>query len=250
VITIASKRILAISDIHGCLSELVQLLELNNYNPKEDQLILLGDYIDRGPESKRTITYIMELVKEGAVALRGNHDQMFLDFIFSNLPDKERHYLRNGGMTTLESYVGEDFFPENTAREHLYSAKQRIKKNNLEHAEFLSNLPYYYETENHLFVHAGIDPSLDDWKDTPDYDKIWIRHEFLDFDHCHNFTVVHGHSPTQYIRGKEDNSVFFGNKKIGIDGACAYGGRLNCLMIIGDSYKTTCISNEKKWEPS
>ncbi|MBN6205056.1 serine/threonine protein phosphatase [Ralstonia pickettii] len=245
VIIISHKRILAISDIHGCYNELVQLLELNNYNPKEDQLILLGDYIDRGPESKRTVTYIMQLVEEGAIALKGNHDQMFLEFIYSNNPNKERRYLINGGMTTLETYVGKDHFPENAAGEQLHSAKQLMKEDDREHLDFLSNLPYYFETENHLFVHAGIDPSLDDWKDTPDYDKTWIRHEFLEFDHPHNLTIVHGHSPTQYIRGKKDNSVYFGNKKIGIDGACAYGGRLNCLIITGDSYETTYISNKK-----
>lgn len=106
----SNKRILAISDIHGCYHELEQLLQLNHYNPKEDQLILLGDYIDRGPEPKRTVAYIMKLVEEGAIALRGNHDQMFLECIFSNNPDKERRYLINGGMDTIESYVGEDFF--------------------------------------------------------------------------------------------------------------------------------------------
>ncbi|WP_152656596.1 metallophosphoesterase family protein [Oceanobacillus sp. CFH 90083] len=243
--TIPNKRILAISDIHGCYQELVQLLKLNDYNPKDDQLILLGDYIDRGPESKRTVAYIMKLVEEGAIALRGNHDQMFLEFIFSDDPDKERRYLMNGGMTTLETYVGEDYFPDDAAGEHLHSARQLIKETDREHLAFLSNLPYYFETEKHLFVHAGIDPSLADWKNTPDYDKIWIRHEFLGFDHPHHFTVVHGHSPTQYIRGRKDNSIFFGNKKIGIDGACAYGGRLNCLIIMEDSYQTTYISNEK-----
>ncbi|MEK4300379.1 metallophosphoesterase family protein [Oceanobacillus sp. FSL W8-0428] len=245
MITISKKRILAISDIHGCYKELVELLQLNDYNPEEDQLILLGDYIDRGPESKQTVTYIMKLVDEGAIALRGNHDQMFIEFIFSNNPDKQRRYLINGGMTTLETYVGEDYFPNNAAEEHLHSAKQLIKEKDSEHLEFLSNLPYYYETEKHLFVHAGINPLLADWRDTPDYDKIWIRQEFLGVDHPYDFTVVHGHTPTQSIRGNKDNSIFFGNKKIDIDGACAYGGRLNCLIITGDSYQTNYISNEK-----
>lgn len=239
----SNKRILAISDIHGCYHELEQLLQLNHYNPKEDQLILLGDYIDRGPEPKRTVAYIMKLAEEGAIALRGNHDQMFLECIFSNNPDKERRYLINGGMDTIESYVGEDFFSCNTAGEHLQAAKEKIKEDDSEHLEFLSNLPYYYETENHLFIHAGIDPALDDWKETPDFDKIWIRQEFLGFDHPHDFTVVHGHTPTQYLHGKNDNSIFFGNKKIDIDGACAYGGRLNCLIITGDSYETTYINH-------
>ncbi|WP_179134489.1 metallophosphoesterase family protein [Oceanobacillus timonensis] len=240
----SNKRILAISDVHGCYQELVQLLQLNDYNPKEDQLILLGDYIDRGPEPKRTVAYMKELVEEGAIALRGNHDQMFLDFIRSEDADKEQLYLMNGGMTTLESYVGKEHFPKGITRADLFSVKQLIKENDRDHVEFLSNLPYYYETEEHLFIHAGIDPTLEDWKDTPDYDKIWIRYPFLAFDHPHDFTVVHGHTPTQGIRGEKDNSVFFGNKKIGIDGACAYGGRLNCLTITGGSYQTSYVEGE------
>ncbi|MFD1066600.1 metallophosphoesterase family protein [Oceanobacillus locisalsi] len=237
----SNKRILAISDVHGCYQELVELLQLNNYNPEEDQLILLGDYIDRGPEPKRTVAYIMELVEEGAIALRGNHDQMFLDFINSEDANKEQLYLMNGGMDTLKSYIGREHFPERVTRADLPSVREQIKENDRDHVEFLSNLPYYYETENHLFIHAGIDPTLDDWKDTPDYDKIWIRYPFLESDHPYNFTIVHGHTPTQFIRGEQDNRVFFGNKKIDIDGACAYGGRLNCLTITPDSYQTSHV---------
>lgn len=185
----------------------------------------------------------MKLVEYGAIAIRGNHDQMFLDFIYSDDPMEMELYLRNGGLSTLETYVGYEHFQYGPTKENLHAAKQFITENEKEHVEFLSNLPYYYETENHLFIHAGFDPSLSDWKQTPDYDKIWIRHEFLGFDHNYDFTVVHGHSPTQYIRGNNDNSVFFGNKKIGIDGACAYGGRLNCLVISEDSYTTTYINH-------
>lgn len=246
MITIFNKRILAISDIHGCYDELVKLLELNHYNAKEDQLVLLGDYVDRGPKSKQTVSYVMKLVEDGAVAIRGNHDQMFLEFMYSDDPLKVKRYLLNGGQSTLETYVGYEHFQDGPTEENLNAAKQFIKENEKEHLEFLANLPYYYETENYLFIHAGIDPSLTDWKETPEHDMIWIRHEFLGSNHNHDFTIVHGHSPSQYIRGNNDNSVFFGDKKIGIDGACAYGGRLNCLVITGDSSCTTTFINSNQ----
>lgn len=246
MILISNYRTLAISDIHGCYDELVELLKLTHYNPEEDQLILLGDYIDRGPKSRQTVAYIMKLVEEGAIAIRGNHDQMFLDFIDSNDPIKSERYLRNGGLSTLKTYVGYDRFQNGVTEENLYAAKQLIREKEIAHVAFLSNLPFYFQTEKHLFIHAGIDPSLADWKEMSDHDKIWIRHEFLGYDHNYDFTVVHGHSPTSYIRGNNDNSVLFGNKKIGIDGACAYGGRLNCLIITGNEYTTAHINKGDK----
>lgn len=237
----AEKRILAISDIHGCFDELVQLLDLCNYQSETDQLVLLGDYIDRGPESKRTVSYIMELVEKGAVALRGNHDQMFLDFLNHDDVKMIKRYLANGGISTLKNYVGPEHFQTGVTKDNLRAARQLIKKTASEHVAFLSALPYYYETDKHLFIHAGIDPTLTDWRETPQHDMIWIRQPFLFNDHQHDFTVVHGHSPTQYIRGSKDNSVLFGNKKISIDGACAYDGQINALMILEDSYQTVNI---------
>ncbi|WP_440897955.1 metallophosphoesterase family protein [Amphibacillus sp. Q70] len=237
----AEKRILAISDIHGCYNELVQLLELCNYQPETDQLILLGDYIDRGPESKQAVEYVIKLVEEGAVALRGNHDQMFLDFLSSDHLKMMKLYLANGGISTLKNYVGLEHFQAGVTEDSLKAAKQLIKKTASEHVAFLTALPYYYETDKHLFIHAGIDPSLTDWRETSPHDMIWIRQQFLYNDHPHDFTVVHGHSPTQYIRGKKDDGVLFGNKKISIDGACAYGGQLNALVILEDSYETVNV---------
>ncbi|MFS1518622.1 metallophosphoesterase [Bacillus sp. SCS-151] len=73
------KRILAISDVHGCNDEFLKLLDKANYNSETDQLILLGDYEDRGLKSKDVINQIIDLQNKGAISLRGNHDQMFLD---------------------------------------------------------------------------------------------------------------------------------------------------------------------------
>ncbi|MEH7524970.1 metallophosphoesterase family protein, partial [Bacillus sp. JJ1503] len=103
------KRTLVISDIHGCHDEFVKLLDITKYNPTEDQLILLGDYIDRGKDSKKVIDKVMELVSNGAIALRGNHDDWLLCFLSD--PEKTASYLAEGvgGFNTLISYLGLDY---------------------------------------------------------------------------------------------------------------------------------------------
>ncbi|GLO66284.1 metallophosphoesterase family protein [Oceanobacillus kimchii] len=224
------RRILAISDIHGCYNELVKLLDEVNYKPEVDQLILLGDYIDRGTKNKEVVQKVMNLVDEGAIALRGNHDQMFLDFLYKNNIDAQMLYLQNGGLTTLESYVGYEWFDDGITPENLYRAKQFIQDNYKEHLKFLYHLPYYHQIGNLLFVHAGINPLLEDWRETSDDDMIWIREKFLYSSRPNdNLRIIHGHTPAQYLHSS--NGINFTEKRVGIDGACAYGGQLNCLII-------------------
>lgn len=80
------NRTIMVSDIHGCIDPINQLLHDINYNSKYDQLILLGDYVDRGPNSKEVVKEVIQLVKEHhAIALRGNHDQRFVDFIIEEV---------------------------------------------------------------------------------------------------------------------------------------------------------------------
>lgn len=229
------KRILTISDIHGCYDELEKLLDISNYNPESDQLILLGDYIDRGQQSESVLELVIKLVKEGAIALRGNRDQMFLDFLLKNDSLSHQLYLQNGGLSTLESYVGHDWFDGHPTFEELYQAKKFIMNNYSDHVTFLYHLPYYHEIDKYLFVHAGINPDLSDWRNTSEKDFIWIREQFLFSRHRNDdLVVIHGHTPSKNTHGSHD--IDFRYNRIGIDGACAYGGQLNCLIIDGENY--------------
>lgn len=234
------KRILAISDIHGCYDELELLLQKVKYNPNEDQLILLGDYVDRGQKSTDVLDLAIKLVDNGAIALRGNHDQMFLDFLFKSDYTSRQLYLSNGGLSTLESYVGFDWFEGMPTNEDLYNAKKFILENYNDHVTFLYHLPYYHQIGNHLFVHAGINPDLSDWRNTSEKDMIWIREQFL-FSRTRNddLIVLHGHTPCKNTHGSHD--IDFRYNRIGIDGACAYGGQLNCLIIEDGEYKEESI---------
>ena len=99
------KRTLVISDIHGELTLFEELLQTAGYNPDKDQLILLGDYIDRGPDSKRVLEKVMELKHEGAVVLKGNHEDMMVRAFKTDDERTWKNWInRNGGTETLKSY--------------------------------------------------------------------------------------------------------------------------------------------------
>lgn len=215
------KRILAISDIHGELEMFNELLQKVNYSPETDQLILVGDYVDRGPNSKGVIDRVMELKSQGAVVLRGNHDEMMVDAFHGREKAWER-WQKNGCVVTLNNYD-----------EEITGIACPLMQEFSEHVEFLDSLDYYYETEDYIFVHAGVVPD-EHPEDSDPFQLVWIRDEFYD-NYAGDKTVIFGHTPTPFLRGEEKSrhsEVFFGeNNIIGIDGAATYGGRLNCLLL-------------------
>ncbi len=239
-------RTLVISDIHGCYREFNALLRKVNYLPDQDKLILIGDYVDRGPNSKAIVEQVMSLqVERGAVVLKGNHDKMACDALLSDDEDKlDIHWLNNGGLHTLMSYAGADadFVQQDLGWEEYIRIKQWIRQAYKHHLDYLSALPLYYETEDHLFVHAGIDPALADWKTQKDYDFIWIREPFYNHPVTNTTkTIVFGHTST--FEFQNNPGIWFSplGDKIGIDGGCAYGEQMNCLEISGAGYKTYCV---------
>ncbi|OMC71691.1 serine/threonine protein phosphatase [Paenibacillus sp. FSL H7-0326] len=232
-------RTLVISDIHGCYDEFNALLHTANYIPEQDKLILLGDYVDRGPNSKEVLNQIIQLHQDyGVVTLRGNHDQLFLEAMLLQEDDR---WLKNGGYQTVESYIGPSYFEDHYFNKNAYAeAKAYIMEHYPHHLEFLQALPYYYETDTHLFVHAGINPFYADFREQPKDDFIWIRDLFHDQPTSLDKPVVFGHTPTVHLH--ESPGVWFQKDKIGIDGACAYGKQLNCLEIAEDgTYKTYAV---------
>lgn len=237
-------RILAISDIHGMYDEFTAMLDQVQYNPDQDQLILLGDYVDRGLKSKEVVEFIMHLVQEyGVIALKGNHDDMFVKHILSDSDEDSYRHMKNGGLTTFQSYYGSDC-DVNT----LTKAKQFILDHYPHHITFLKNLPLYYETDRYIFVHAGINPECEDWKLTSERDMIWIRDTFYNRELRTDKIVIFGHTTCLTLHGHVD--IWFGGNKIGIDGGCAYGYQLNCLEICEDEYKTHAVHNKSTNQPS
>ncbi|MFZ7945899.1 metallophosphoesterase family protein [Neobacillus sp. 19] len=223
------KRMLAISDIHGDLYKFERLLELVEYDKDRDQLLLLGDFVDRGPQSKAVIDKVIQLKNEGAIALIGNHEKMMID-AFQGDPMNLKRWYYNGGIKTLQNYGYEI---EKDDAEYWYTTDEMPEPIQMNeairmHIEILKTFQFYYETDTHIFVHAGVHPNTPVASTEP-HTLVWIREEFHK-GYKGEKTIVFGHTPTTYLH--ESSDVYFGdNHIIGIDGGCAYGGRLNCLEV-------------------
>lgn len=193
------KKYLAIGDVHGCLKSLQALIKkLDDYTSR--QFIFLGDYIDRGPDSKGVVDFLLEYQKQqDCIFLRGNHEQMLLDARRNNDLDL---WLMNGGRSTLESY--------GATNTHL-----NIPQN---HMVFYNETRMYYDTPDYFFVHAGLSPaktikqSLEDGEDVEDF--LWERSHLNAFETPWEKTVVFGHTPRSHPIKK--------NKMLGLDTGCVY----------------------------
>ncbi|OCS82968.1 metallophosphoesterase [Caryophanon tenue] len=215
-------RILAISDIHGQYDELTCLLELAHYNADRDQLILCGDYVDRGPKSKEVVELAQQLERQGAIVLCGNHEAIMYDAFYGSYEGMWYHWLDTcRGDATLRSY-GID--PHKTSPHH--KPRTKALTNTL---QWMHTLPLYYETDDAIFVHAGVNDKLPLHKNSK-RTLLWVRDDFHD-NYRGKKHVIFGHTTTPRLhRDPHNSSVYFGdNRIIGIDGASSLGGQLHCL---------------------
>ena len=203
-----SERIFIVGDVHGCLDMLRRLMDKIDWRPDEDNLIFLGDYIDRGVDSKGVIDFILELKKESSrvQCLMGNHENILLDFLNTGEP---RLLIINGGIPTLESYqIGNENKDESLIPD--------------DHAIFFKELLPYIELEDYYVVHAGFRPGVA-IEDQILEDLIWIREPFIFSDHDFGKPVIFGHTPIA--------EPLLMDNKIGLDTGAVYGNRLTCLEL-------------------
>lgn len=223
-------RYFVIGDIHGCYDKLVKVLK--SWDKDKEQLIFLGDLIDRGKDSLKVVQLAMQLVRESnAIVLRGNHEELLINWLL--YPDTESDvYLGQGGDKTVISFVGEEKYKEHSSA---YLSRY-LMKNFLEEVNFLKHLPFYYYNDKYIFVHAGIDVDKLNWKNTSEKDFCWIRERFLFGKNETGYTVVFGHTPTRHLNRDKSDQVWFSSckTKIGIDGAAFQGGYLHALQIDGE----------------
>lgn len=214
-------RLYAIGDIHGCHRPLMELLDIiyadHGRAPRVAvaKLIFLGDYIDRGPDTRR----VLDVLATGlsplfeADLLLGNHERMLLD---AQTGDREKLFtwLFNGGARVLESYglAVEDGI------DALALAMPR------DHAALLDRLRLMVGYGDYVFVHAGIRPSRPLTAQDPN-DLIWIREPFLSHTGSFGKVIVHGHTP-------QASPVIRANR-IGIDTGPVFGGPLTALVLEG-----------------
>lgn len=218
------KKYFVVSDIHGCLDEFQDILQ--NWDRQSQQLIILGDMIDRGKDSFGVIQLVMKLQREyDVVVLKGNHEDLFLKHVLQDGEQHKERHLRNGGQETLNSFVDKKSYDKQL---------EDIKQEYVEIVNWLQNLPYYFETDMFIFVHAGINLEREDWRNTSEHEFIWDRTTFLEENTNHTGkTIIFGHTETSTLPNSTSTDVWYSlcKTKIGIDGGCVYGGKLNYLIL-------------------
>lgn len=196
------NRLLVFGDIHGEYDKLINLWEKVKFNPENDKLIFLGDYIDRGPEPLKCLDFIIDKVNNyNAIALSGNHENMMLY-------DTDC-WFNNGGKETLKKL------------------RSVSKEEQEKYIEFCNDLRYYHEEDNMIFVHAGINPDIADWHEDID-SMLWIRGEFLS-KYNGNKKVFVGHTPVQYLRGNNTTPTKVKNIVMIDTGSYLSDGHISCV---------------------
>lgn len=202
----------AIGDIHGCAHELEILLERMSPT-SSDTVIFLGDYIDRGPDSRGVIEQILQLKKRcKVVTLKGNHEALFLDFLEAPQSVGAGLFILNGGSATLASYAG----PGGTFE---------IPES---HIKFFYGLKTCFETDDYFFVHAGVPskPLKDIDVKAEEQNLLWMRQPFLSTDYKWEKRIVHGHTPCDQPEIKEN--------RINVDTGAVYDGVLTAIELPGE----------------
>ena len=230
-------KIFAVGDIHGELNKLNTLL--TKWNPDNQQLVLLGDLIDRGADSYGVVHLARHLTDTyGAKVVMGNHEELFLSWL--DAPDCEKDlYYPQGGRETIHS-----FFDQRITFTHLPSTVANMLKSQFaDDLAFIRNLPYYYDWKDHVFVHAGVNFVHDDWRDTRNSDFCWIRRDFHYKPNHTDKIFVFGHTPTPILNPDKSNDIWFSpcKTKIGIDGGAVFGGDLHGLLVTPDGYDTYSV---------
>lgn len=178
--------------------------------------------MDRGPDSFGVIRTLIEGVLDGRnwTVIRGNHDQLFLDYINGGDPETPSGlswlHERMGGRETLVSYGVEQIVGRDR--------KEVVSHIPQSHVDFLRSTPLTYQTEEVLFVHAGIRPEVP-LHEQDAQDLMWIRGEFLNYTEDHGPLVVHGHTPV-------DVPSHYGNR-VNLDVGAGFGKDLAIAVIRG-----------------
>lgn len=218
----------AVGDIHGNAIALTNLRNAiidystsNNDMLSEQHIVVyLGDYIDRGPDSKQVLDILMnEPMEIHEVFLRGNHEEMMLDAISGK---NEELFLYNGGIQTVQSF---GFEPLGS----LWQYREYITNNGYDN--FVKNMKFSYELGNYFFCHAGVDFSkpLNEQNNNV---LIWVRDVFLKSQAKHEKVIVHGHTPTPYDpQGTVDPKPVVTPNRINVDTGGFFSDIYCCAII-------------------
>lgn len=187
------------SDIHGCAHLLEQMLkvidaDIAHSTPYRVIEVFLGDYIDRGPDSRSTLDLLIRRARRGnTVFLKGNHEA-FLAEVFRD-PSRVADWAQVGGLQTLMSY-GLSPSPNPGEEELRALVRELAAAMPPQHLEFLTRLRLTFNCGDFLFVHAGVRPGIP-LSQQREADLLWIRKEFLQSQKKFGKYIVHGHTPVR-----------------------------------------------------
>ena len=233
------QRAYVIGDIHGrfdLFEALIKAIEEDDANaaPATTTMILLGDLIDRGPDSAGVVK-LARLWDEycNLRCLIGNHEEMLLDALDDI--DVLRHFLRHGGRETILSYgITKKEFNKASLEELQGLMKARIPTGDL---DFIRKCEDMIEMGDYLFVHAGVNPKRPMTEQKP-RELRWIRDPFLNHKDRYSHMIVHGHTITEKVEEKKN--------RIGIDTGAYRFGRLTALVLEGDTRRYIQAAEKKK----
>ena len=223
----------AIGDVHGCFDKLKSLIAACELASEGNtaRFILVGDYVDRGPETRKVIAFLIEARRrepERFICLKGNHEAMLLAAASPARSDRDlMNWLASGGEQTLDSYGVND--PANLPADHL---------------AFMTTLPLTFFDGERLFVHAGIRPDVAIAAQS-EQDLLWIREPFLSCDDEYGPLVVHGHTPTK--SGLPD----LRSNRLNLDTGACYGRPLTAARFTPGHLAPSlyCNSSGTCWQP-
>ncbi|MDT5123870.1 MAG: serine/threonine protein phosphatase 1 [Acidobacteriota bacterium] len=221
-----------VGDIHGRRAQFAGLLKSLPRDAASDTLVFLGDLIDRGPDAPGVVSDVIELYNddpERVVVIRGNHEQMMLDFI----DEDSRLWLSpaTGGEETFQQYTESPLQAE--TEEDFVNARRKIKESvPPEHLEFFRVRPLYHEDDYALYVHAGLDHGKHP-RDTEAHHLLWTRDEEF-YKKYRGKPCVFGHTPTTFLPllgrlGR--HGIYISHSAIGIDTGYNYNSPLTCLSL-------------------
>lgn len=225
----ADTAVYAIGDVHGCLDELRALERIVASDaeglPGRKLIVMLGDYVDRGPASAQVIDHLIAPPPPGfeRICLTGNHEMVMLDYLEGRAG--RASWIAMGAGPTLLSY-GID----HERLRDIYQVDQQIddvirKAIPASHVAFLRSLPIMIEASRFLFVHAGIRPELPVEKQA-DEDMVFIRSAFYERAHLLSRYVVHGHTPVGEAKRE--------GMRVNLDTGAFFSGRLTALRVWQD----------------
>ncbi|MGR3322820.1 MAG: metallophosphoesterase family protein [Pseudooceanicola sp.] len=238
--------IYAITDIHGHLAQLDKALARIEADgaSDSDEVIFLGDYIDRGPDSRGVLERLVQGQAEGRnwSFLMGNHDRMMLNYLTDGTVTDPN--VKSGIAWTHDRFGAACFRSygvdprANLSPEELHKAFTAAVPQ--AHYDFLTALPYALERDDLLFVHAGIRPGLPLAQQSQD-DLLWIRGDFLHHTDPHDWLVIHGHTPLPAPR-------HFGNH-VDLDGGTGMGRELFPAVLDGETCHLLTKDGREPLEP-